>query len=371
MIIRSLELSDFRNYESLALSPDPGVNIFYGDNAQGKTNLLEAIFLSCTTKSHKGAKDKDIIRFGKKEAHIRTSADVNGRVMRVDMHLRAAKSKGVALDGIKMRRASDFLRKLDARIIFFSPEDLAIIKGGPSGRRHFLDMELCQFDPNYMDALSIYQKAMTQRGNVLRDAREKRDIGDLAPLLDVYDKTLAESGKDIIRARKRFIEEMAPVMQQTHGALTAEKEQLTLAYEPDCEANALEEELRRNRNKDIQTAQTNAGPHRDDMKFLIRGKGKEQIDIRHFGSQGQQRTAALSLKLSEIELVKTKQSMLPVMLLDDVLSELDDHRQQQLLASLGGIQTLVTCTGLDDFVGKRLSIDKIFHVTDGSVTAEN
>ncbi|MBQ6734356.1 MAG: DNA replication/repair protein RecF [Lachnospiraceae bacterium] len=371
MIIRSVELSDFRNYKSLALSPDPGVNIFYGDNAQGKTNLLEAIFLSCTTKSHKGAKDKDIIRFGEKEAHIRTSVDQDGRVMRVDMHLRAAKSKGVALDGIKMRRAADFLQKLNARIIFFSPEDLAIIKGGPAGRRHFLDMELCQLDANYMEALSVFQKSLTQRASVLRDARERGSIAEFAPLLDVYDKTLAESGKEIIRARKRFIEEMEPVMRKTHALLTGEKEHLQLSYEPDCTEGRLEEEMRANRTKDVQTAQTNAGPHRDDMKFIVRGKGTEKIDIRHFGSQGQQRTAALSLKLSEIQLVKTRQKAQPVMLLDDVLSELDDHRQTQLLESLGGIQTLITCTGLDDFVGKRLSIDKIFHVKEGSVTAEN
>ncbi|MBR0090154.1 MAG: DNA replication/repair protein RecF [Lachnospiraceae bacterium] len=371
MIIRSLELSDFRNYKSLALSPDPGVNIFYGDNAQGKTNLLEAIFLSCTTKSHKGAKDKDIIRFGEKEAHIRTSVDQDGRVMRVDMHLRASRSKGVALDGIKMRRAADFLQKLQARIIFFSPEDLAIIKGGPAGRRRFLDMELCQFDGNYMEALSVFQKSLAQRASVLRDIRERGSIEEFAPLLDVYDKTLVESGKEIIRARRQFIEELEPVMKKMHAHLTADKEQLQISYEPDCPEGRYEEEMRANRRKDVQTAQTNAGPHRDDMKFIVKGKGAEKIDIRHFGSQGQQRTAALALKLSEIRLVKTKQDTQPVMLLDDVLSELDDHRQTQLLETLGGIQTLITCTGLDDFVGKRLSIDKIFHVKDGSVTAEN
>ena len=371
MIIRSVELSDFRNYQSLALSLDPGINIFYGDNAQGKTNLLEAIFLSCTTKSHKGAKDKDIIRFGEKEAHIRTSVDTDGRVMRVDMHLRARGTKGVALDGIKMRRAADFLQKLKARLIFFSPEDLAIIKGGPAGRRHFLDLELCQLDASYMEALSVYQKSMTQRASVLRDAREKGSVDTLAPLLDVYDRTLVESGSTIIRARKRFLEELEPIMRKVHATLTNETEQMILRYVPDCAEAHFEEEMRANRTKDLQTAQTNAGPHRDDVSFLVKGKGFDKIDLRHFGSQGQQRTAALSLKLAEIELVRNKQKLQPVMLLDDVLSELDDHRQKQLLDTLGGIQTLITCTGLDDFVDSRLKINKIFHVKSGVITAEN
>ena len=368
MTIRSVELSDFRNYGTLLLNFDQGTNILYGDNAQGKTNILEAIFLSCTTKSHRGAPDKEMIRFGKEEAHIRTVAERDDIPIRVDMHLRASRGKGVAIDGVRMKRASAFLERLQARIIFFSPEDLDVIKKSPAGRRRFLDIELCQLDPLYLEALNAYQKALAGRAKVLRDFTNGAD----ETLLDVYDEQLLQNGKTLIAARKRFVESLEPVAAKTHETLTGNRECIRVEYEPDCEEGLFEERLKGSRKKDLALRVTGCGPHRDELGIYALNAGEsEKLNIRKFGSQGQQRTAALSLKLSEIELIKNKYGAKPVLLLDDVLSELDENRQNHLLSLIGDIQTILTCTGVDAFVKSRLTINQLFHVTNGSVTAEN
>ena len=368
MTIRSVELSDFRNYESLILTFDNGTNILYGDNAQGKTNILEAIFLSCTTKSHRGAPDKEMIRFGKEEAHIRTVVDKEQIPVRVDMHLRASRGKGVAIDGVRMKRASAFLDRLQARMIFFSPEDLDVIKKSPAGRRRFLDIELCQLDPLYLEALNAYQKALNGRSKLLREMTGVMD----ETLLDVFDEQLLENGKKLIRARKNFVESLQPVAKRTHETLTGNNEEISVAYEPDCEEEAFEERLKSGRKKDLMLRTTGHGPHRDELGIYTRRHGEtEALNIRKYGSQGQQRTAALTLKLSEIELIKNNYGAKPVLLLDDVLSELDENRQNHLLSLIGDIQTILTCTGVDAFVKSRLTINQLFHVTNANVTAEN
>lgn len=368
MIIRSVELSDFRNYETLQLTFDHGTNILYGDNAQGKTNILEAIFLSCTTKSHRGAPDKEMIRFGKEECHIRTVVEKDQIPLRVDMHLRALRGKGVAIDGVRMKRASAFLDRLQARIIFFSPEDLDVIKKSPAGRRRFLDIELCQLEPLYLEALHAYQKALAGRAKLLRESTNGADD----TLLDVFDEQLLENGKKLIAARKRFVETLQPVAEETQKALTGDRESIRVVYEPDCEENTFEERLKSARKKDRMLRITSCGPHRDELGIYARqGRGSEEQNIRKYGSQGQQRTAALTLKLSEISLIKNNYGAKPVLLLDDVLSELDENRQNHLLSLIGDIQTILTCTGVDAFVKSRLTINQLFHVTNGQVTAEN
>ncbi|MBO5623460.1 MAG: DNA replication and repair protein RecF, partial [Butyrivibrio sp.] len=194
MIIKSLELADFRNYDNLKIDFSSGTNILYGDNAQGKTNILEAIYVSATTKSHKGSKDKEIIGFGKEEAHIRTILEKDGAEYRVDMHLRGNRSKGIAIDGQKIKRASDLIGMLN--VVFFSPEDLSIIKNGPSERRRFMDMELCQLDQIYLNSLSKYNKLVVERNKVLKDLFEHPEN---SVLLDVQDKQLCEYGSIIIK----------------------------------------------------------------------------------------------------------------------------------------------------------------------------
>ena len=357
MIIKSIELSNFRNYESLEIHFDHGTNILYGDNAQGKTNILEAAYFSGTTKSHKGSKDKEVIRFGCEEAHIRTIVEKNEKEYQIDMHLRNRGSKGVAINKIPIKKASELFGILN--IVFFSPEDLNIIKNGPADRRRFLDSELCQLDKLYLSDLTKYNKILNQRNKLLKDISFRPDLMET---LSVWDEQLLEVGKRIIKRRKLFIEELNEIIGQIHSNISGGKEQLILKYEPNIDDIFFADELLKSKQKDLKICQTTVGPHRDDMLFSV-----NEIDIRKFGSQGQQRTSALSLKLAEIEIVKKSIHNTPVLLLDDVLSELDSNRQNYLLNSISDIQTIITCTGLEEFVRNRFHINKVFHVLNGKV----
>lgn len=357
MIIKSLELENFRNYETLDIHFDKGTNILYGDNAQGKTNILEAIYVSATTKSHKGSKDKEIIHFDKEEAHIRTYLEKEDVEYKVDMHLRKSKSKGIAIDGKKIKKAADLMGLLN--VVFFSPEDLAIIKDGPSERRRFADMELCQLDSFYLYNLNHYNKIINQRNKLLKDMYFNPGLKET---LNIWDSQLVSYGSKIIERRSIFAGQLCEIINEIHSKLSGGKEKLTVKYEPDVSIENFEEKMKENQEKDIKSKTTSTGPHRDDFSFIV-----NDIDIRKYGSQGQQRTAALSLKLSEIELVKKITKDTPVLLLDDVLSELDSNRQNYLLNSIGDIQTIITCTGLDEFVNNRFEINRIFEVTDGVV----
>lgn len=355
MIIKSLELADFRNYEVLNISFDKGTNILYGDNAQGKTNIMEAIYVSATTKSHKGSKDKEIVNFNKEEAHIRTYLEKEAVEYRVDMHLRKNKSKGIAIDGQKIKKAADLLGLLN--VVFFSPEDLSIIKNGPSERRRFADMELCQLDSFYLYNLNNYNKIINQRNKLLKDMYFNQNLRET---LNIWDSQLVSYGSKIIERREAFAQQLCDIIGEIHSKLSGGKEELIVKYEPDVSIEQFEEKMKENQEKDIRFKLTSTGPHRDDFSFVVNG-----IDIRKYGSQGQQRTAALSLKLSEIELVKKIAKDTPVLLLDDVLSELDSNRQNYLLNSIGDIQTIITCTGLDEFINNRFEINRVYNITNG------
>ena len=357
MIIKSLELADFRNYDSLHIDFCSGTNILYGDNAQGKTNILEAIYLSATTKSHKGSKDRDVINFHKEESHIRTYLEKDSIEMRVDMHLRKSKSKGIAIDGQKIKKAAELLGLLN--VVFFSPEDLSIIKNGPVERRRFVDMELCQLDQFYLYNLNHYNKIVNQRNKLLKDMYFNPSLRDT---LNIWDSQLISFGSKIIERRKLFVEQLNDIIYDIHKKLSGGREELVIRYEPDVVIEDYEKSLMAGQERDIKLKQTGTGPHRDDFSFIV-----GDIDIRKFGSQGQQRTAALSLKLSEIELVKKMTKDNPVLLLDDVLSELDSNRQNYLLSTIGDIQTIITCTGLDEFVNNRFEIDRVFHIENGKI----
>ena len=361
MIIKSLELADFRNYDSLHIEFSEGTNILYGDNAQGKTNILEAIYLSAITKSHKGSKDRDIVNFDKEEAHIRTYLEKDGIETRVDMHLRKNKSKGIAIDGQKIKKAAELIGLLN--VVFFSPEDLSIIKNGPAERRRFVDMELCQLDQFYLYNLNHYNKIVNQRNKLLKDMYFNPSLRDT---LNIWDSQLISFGSKIIERRKLFVEQLNEIILEIHRKLSGGKEDLIICYEPDVMIEDYSNILNMNQEKDIKLKQTSTGPHRDDFCFKV-----GNIDIRKFGSQGQQRTAALSLKLSEIEMVKKITKENPVLLLDDVLSELDSNRQNYLLSTIGDIQTIITCTGLDEFVNNRFEIDKFFHIENGKIVNKN
>lgn len=360
MILKSVALKHFRNYSDMYLEFDRGTNILYGDNAQGKTNILEAVYVSGTTRSHKGSKDKELIQFGEEESHIRTVVERDGLDYQIDMHIKKNKPKGIAINRIPIKKASELFGILN--IVFFSPEDLNIIKNGPSERRRFLDVELCQLDKIYLYHLTKYNKILNQRNKLLKDIHFRSELRDT---LSVWDMQLAEYGKKIIDSRKRFIERLNEIVPQIHRNISGNRENLILRYEPNVEEQSMEDEILKNQEKDLKFGTTSVGPHRDDMCFMI-----QDVDIRKFGSQGQQRSCALSLKLSEIELVKRAIKETPVLILDDVLSELDSNRQNFLLNSIHDIQTVITCTGLDEFVKNRFEINKIFKVVNGTVNDE-
>ena len=357
MLIKSLELCNFRNYENLKIVLGSNVSIFYGDNAQGKTNILEAMYVACTTKSQKGSKERELIRFGQSESHIRMIVDDDTVTRWIDIHLRDKGHKGIAIDGIPIKKASELYGMTN--IVSFSQTDLSIIKEGPSERRRFCDMELCQLDKLYMHNLSGYEKALEQRNNLLKQIGVNEQLKDT---IEIWDDQLVLYGKDIIEKRKSFIAEIKEIAVNIHKALTEGKENLDIIYVPNVYGDDFKAVLSENREKDIYLKTTGAGPHRDDMIFTINGN-----DTKKYGSQGQQRTAALSLKLAELELVRKRIKKNPVLLLDDVLSELDRNRQTKLLENISGVQTIITCTGLDELVKNRIKYDKVYKVVNGTV----
>lgn len=361
MIIKRLDLMNFRNYEILSLEPGPGTNILYGDNAQGKTNVLESIYMCSTARSHRASRDRELIRFDAEESHIKMLVDKHGSEYRIDMHLKKSKPKGIAVNGIPIRKVSELFGIVN--IIFFSPEDLNLVKKGPSERRRFIDSELCQLDKVYTKHLMNYNKVLAERNQLLKDMAFTPGLSDT---LSVWDGQLANYGEAVMSDRAGFVGQLNQVIQELHQTLTGGKEQIEIVYEPDVTSGSFEKELQRSMERDMRQHVTCRGPHRDDICFLVNG-----IDIRRYGSQGQQRTAALSLKLSEIQLVRRLIHDTPVLLLDDVLSELDSSRQTQLLATIKETQTFITCTGLDEFVNCRFPIDSLFEVSAGTAVRKN
>ncbi|MCR5544457.1 MAG: DNA replication/repair protein RecF [Eubacterium sp.] len=357
MYIESLALKDFRNYEKLDINFSKNINILYGDNAQGKTNILEAIYISATTKSHRNSKDKDIIRFGKDDSHIRLNLKKREVGHRIDMHLRRNQTKGVAIDGIPIRRSTELFGLIN--IIIFSPEDLSIVKNGPGERRRFMDMEICQLSRIYYSNLLRFNKILDQRNNLLKQINFNPKNADT---LDVWDEQFIDAGKAIIKERTNFIEMINGIIKEIHGSLTSNKEKIEIKYEPNVEIDRFEKVLKEKRQIDLKNSITMTGPQRDDFGVYINGS-----DVRVYGSQGQQRTAALSLKLAEIEMVKKIINDNPILLLDDVMSELDSKRRDALLSRISDIQTIITCTGYDDFIRQRINVDKIYKISDGAI----
>jgi DNA replication and repair protein RecF len=357
LYVKSLDLLNFRNYEKLSLTLDPGINIFYGANAQGKTNILEAVYLAGTSKSHRGTRDRDMIRMGESEAHIRMHVDKNDSDYRIDMHLRKNKSKGIAIGGVPIRRAGELFGIVN--IVFFSPEDLNIIKNGPSERRRLVDRILCEIDRIYISDLTQYGKCLNQRNRLLHDLYFNPSLESELP---VWDEQLVNYGCRIIAKREEFVRMLENIASEIHTELTGEKERLTLVYEPNVTVEEFADKVARSRDADRKIKSTTVGPHRDDVCIKV-----NDMDLRLYGSQGQQRTTAISLKLSEIRIIEERIRNKPVLLLDDVLSELDRDRQNYLLGNIRDIQTLITCTGLDEFVQNRFEADRTFRVVSGTI----
>lgn len=357
MIIDQLELSNYRNYDSLKVQFGPSVNIIYGENAQGKTNLIEAIYMCATSKSHRLSKEKEIIRLGKEESTIHLSFEKDMVNETIDMGLSHKNTKKIAINKQPIRKLSELFGLL--HVIMFSPEDLSLIKSGPKERRRFIDMELSQLNAMYMYYLGQYHKVLKQRNQLLKNSSDKDQT---IALLDVFDEQMVTYGTKVMGLRDEFIEELNQIYSKKHWHLSGEREQVQLKYDRNCDVKGYEDQLIKRRDSDFRMKTTTLGPHRDDLRFDMEG-----IDLRVFGSQGQQRTAALALKLSEIELVKEKIKDTPVLLLDDVLSELDHLRQAYLISHLEEVQTFITCTGVEDFIKGQTGDYRLYHVKDAKV----
>ena len=357
MIIKSIELCNFRNYEREEFHFHEGTNVLYGDNAQGKTNVLEAIFVGGTTKSHKGSKDADMIMKGREEAHLRYFVEKNDCTYKVEIHMRKGRTKGIAIDGLPIGSSKELMGLCN--IIFFSPEDLGIIKDGPEQRRRFMDMELCQINKAYLYYLTQYKKILKQRNALLKQIQQKQDLKET---LEIWDNQLVENGSKLIEIREQFVEEVADIMKEKHRNLTGGQEDIEVRYKPNCTAKDFSRQLFMEGDRDVILGTTTVGPHRDDIQFFINGQ-----EVKVYGSQGQKRTAALSLKMAEIEIVEKIIGEKPILLLDDVLSELDRSRQNYLLENIKGIQTIITCTGLEEFVTNGININQTFEIVNGKI----
>lgn len=382
MYIKTLKLKNYRNYEEVEVSFDPNINIIYGNNAVGKTNLLESIYMCSTSKSHKNTKENDIINFNKNESHIKLIFNVGASSASpqvIDIQLNKDTKKGIAKNGIKVEKLSEFLGFFN--VIMFAPEDLNIIKDGPMVRRKFLDVEISQTDKIYVQHLQNYHKTLNQRNSLLKDIYKitGNNRQDLIDMLDTYDEQLVNYGLEVIKKRKENIKQLAEKILNIHLLISNNKEKLIVSYENDIlssvgsNANLIGastvspkdiylKKLKETRDLDIKNQYTLVGPHRDDICFVIDGN-----DIRKFGSQGQKKTAAISLKLSELEMLKEKINDTPVLLLDDVFSELDESRQKLLVSSLKGIQTIITCTGIKKNIFDLLKPEKIFNVVNNRI----
>ncbi|WP_059050454.1 DNA replication/repair protein RecF [Paenibacillus senegalimassiliensis] len=368
MFVKQLTLQNYRNYDTLSLGSFGAVNLLIGRNAQGKTNLLEALFVMALTKSHRTGKDKELINFD--QDHAVVTAEVEKKYGTVQLELRlTTQGKKAKINGLEQRKLSDFIGAMN--VVMFAPEDLEIVKGTPGIRRRFLDMEIGQVQPSYLYHLQQYQKVLLQRNNLLKQAWNAGP--ELTAMLEIWNEQLAEHGVKIVKKRKQFIRKLQKWAEHIHEGITGGGETLKLSYLPsfgeageEDEAVLLEQfmiKLSQMKDQEIRRGMTLCGPHRDDMSFDINGN-----EAQVYGSQGQQRTTALSLKLAEIELIHEEIGEYPILLLDDVLSELDPYRQTQLIETFQSkVQTFITATGLESINAGRLQDASIFHVQEGQV----
>jgi len=359
MHIQRVVLRNFRNIAAVDLMLAGGINILYGENAQGKTNFLESIYFCATGRSHRASRFRDLIMLSEKEAAIRVATQSqSGNIDEIRMDINQS-GKFSTVNGLPMRKLGELYGRLS--VVVFSPEDLSLVKAGPSGRRRFLDMELCQLYPAYYHDLRMYHKVLQQRNNLLREINYNDGLRDT---LDVWDEQLVEYGNRIMQARRGFVERLGRVAAENQRDITGGREGLEISYDNDVDESDFLEGLQRKRGADIARGVTSLGIHRDDVVFKINDE-----DGRNFASQGQQRTAVLAVKLAEIEIVREEKGYPPVLLLDDVLSELDKGRQNYLLHSIDGLQAIITSTGAENAGGGYLRKEgaRVFNVENGVI----
>ena len=357
MFIKRLQMLNYRNYNVLDISLGPHVNVFMGDNAQGKTNILEGIYYCAFARSHRTSKDRELINWNADNALLSVSVGRERLDKRIDISILKDGKKAIQINKIKIKKIGELFGNFN--VVMFSPEDLKIIKDSPGVRRKFIDMELCQLNPKYYYNLVQYNKVLNERNSILRNRNINKDI------LEVYDMQLVEFGYNIIMERLEYIKKLNKYSEKIHSDITSGKEKIEFRYTStikDLENikdnfYALLEKVR-----DSERGITSVGPHRDDFIVLI-----NDIDTKSYGSQGQQRTAVLTIKFASLKIIKELTGEHPVLLLDDVLSELDFSRKRYILSTIGDIQTIITCTGIEDLYEYLDDKSKVFKVKDGEI----
>ncbi|MHB0884779.1 MAG: DNA replication/repair protein RecF [Bacillota bacterium] len=376
MRLKRLQLHDFRSFPTLDLTLDGQVNVFVGGNAEGKTNALEAVYLLATGRSHRVARDRELVRWGAPSFLVRGDFASLAGAVQVEVGFSTEGRKVLRLNGVAKRRLSDLIGQ--ARVVLFAPEDLELVKGAPEVRRRYIDLQLSQMSPTYYHHLAAYHRVLDQRNRLLKGGPRAEEMG-----LPVWDEKLIGHGAEVIRRRLEAVERLAAWASDAQRQVSGGQEELNVSYQsslvgdgqhsarevpaterdPDSLARAFRRRLERLRPAEIERGMTLAGPHRDDLRLEINGQ-----EARLFSSQGQQRTAALALKLAEVEFMTADGGDPPLLLLDDVLSELDKKRRGLLLETVGRVQTIITGTDGAPLAG-HLAVDVAFYnVTRGNIT---
>lgn len=359
MFIDKISLKNFRNYSDLNLSFINGVNIFKGNNAQGKTNILEAIFFCSLGRSHRTSKDKELIKWNEDFFSISCSVKTGRLDKDIVIRFDNKNNKFVEINRKKLGRISELFGVLN--VVMFSPEDLKIVKESPSIRRKFLDMEISKLDNMYFHNLVRYNKIIAEKNNLLK----QRSIDHM--VLDIYDDEASKYGELIIKRRLKYLSDLNSYAEKIHSDITHGSERIEFLYKTSADMDDLRNSLREryieNRKSDMERGYTSSGPGRDDFSIIINGK-----DAKIYGSQGQQRTSVLSIKFASLEIIKKESNEYPVLLLDDVLSELDSSRKEYILSSINNIQTFITMTGYDEDNIEKLDNARIFNVDSGIIT---
>ena len=353
MKILSFSCRDFRNLQNIEISSFDEMNVICGENAQGKTNILEGIWLFTGIKSFRGAKDSAFLWFGCDKAELNIIFEADG--IENDAQIEIKEHRTAVFNGNKLKTPSKMAGKFNATV--FSPNDLGIVSDGPAVRRRFIDIAIGQLYPSYISSIKNYMRAITQRNQIIKDYRYD---GTISVMLDIFEDEIAANGSKITEVRKKYIERLGEFLPKVYEGLSSGKERLETEYISSCGEENLRQALKNSRKTDMFTGTTSIGPHRDDIEFKING-----ISARSFGSQGQKRSVALSLKLAEAEVINKVSGEYPVFLLDDVMSELDPERQNYILNHIKCIQSFITCC--DPSNVERLKSGKIFEMRNGRI----
>lgn len=359
MYIKNLQVLNFRNYNTLLINLCPNTNVFMGDNAQGKTNILEAIYYCGFARSHRTNRDKELIEWNNNKAFIRLDVHKDRLDKIIDVKILKDGKKAISINSIKINKIGELLGTFT--VVMFSPEDLKIVKDSPGVRRRFIDMELSQLNRLYYYNLVQYNKILNQRNSILKNKNVDEQM------LEIYDLQLAQYGEYIVSDRIKYINQLNKYSKSIHEEITSGKEKIKFNYissikNLDNIKSELLNLLRQNKKKDIEKKLTSIGPHRDDFNILL-----NDIDAKTFGSQGQQRTSVLTIKFASLKIIKQITGEYPVLLLDDVLSELDFNRKKYVLSSIKNIQTVITCTGIEDLTDYLDQDSKVFKIQDGVI----